>query len=66
LKEELRLEGVLLGSVEYGYNDNGNTRTHISEKAIFTSRIGLGSGYNGYNVWRKYGKKIGFNSQISI
>jgi RHS repeat-associated protein len=33
LKEELRQNGVLVGSVEYGYDSNGNTRTRTKKDA---------------------------------
>jgi YD repeat-containing protein len=33
LKEELKQNGVLVGSVEYGYDDNGNTRTRTRKDA---------------------------------
>ena len=33
LREELRQNGVLVGSVEYGYYDNGNTRTRTKKDA---------------------------------
>ena len=33
LKEELRQNGVLVGSVEYGYDSNGNTRTRAKKDA---------------------------------